>query len=146
MPQTRPDTQETARAPTLPLLILNTPQQCDQNLLFVDLLIIAHHLINVVTVSEGGSVVKARELQRHINCNTSCHFDSCTTSHQLTTLALLVCVLSQVITLKINQLRKLIKYTLTLLDVNPQLKSLAFKLKDYLKPTFLCMKLSISIF
>ncbi len=35
-----------------------------------------------------------------------------------------------------HQLRKLIKYTLTLLDVNPQLKSLAFKLKDYLKPTF----------
>ncbi len=44
------------------------------SILFVDLLIIAHHLINVVTVSEGGSVVKAKELQRHINCNTSCHF------------------------------------------------------------------------
>ncbi len=34
-----------------------------------------------------GGVVTAKELQRHIDCNTSCHFHSCTTSHQLTTLS-----------------------------------------------------------
>ncbi len=89
VPQTHPDTQETARAPTLPLPTLNAPQQCDQPPNCRS----THHRPPPDRLNyslRGGSVITTKELQKHVDCNTSCHFHSCTTSHQLTTLSYLM--------------------------------------------------------